>query len=62
MQLDELKPAWKQLKLLHSMQRIPTGEILSMIGEHDQRSTRKGPRVLLSLVLFIVMTLFFQGG
>ena len=62
MQINDLKPAWKQLKLLHDMHRIESNEILSIIEERENTNKTKLPRVLLNIVIFVVITIFCQGG
>ena len=56
MQLNDLKPAWKQLKLLNALNPIESNEILSIIESRENRNKTKLQRV------FIVITIFCQGG
>ena len=60
MQLNDFESAWKQLKLLDAMHPIESKEILSIIevAEHVNRTKM----VLLNLSMFIVITIFCQGG
>jgi hypothetical protein len=60
MQLNDLESAWKQLKLFNAMHHMESKEILSII-EMNERSN-KTKLVFLNLVLFIVITIFFQRG
>ena len=62
MQLNDLKPAWKQLKLLNALYPIESNEILSIIESRENRNKTKLQRVLLNIVIFIVITIFCQGG
>lgn len=62
MQLNDLKPAWKQLKLLNAMNHIESNEILSIIERRENMNKTKLQRVLLNIIMFIVITIFCQGG
>ncbi len=62
MQLNDLKPAWKQLKFLNSMQHIDSNEILSIIDSQENSSNSKAHTVLLKVVSFIAIIFFCQGG
>ena len=62
MQLNDLKPAWKQLKLLNAMNQIESNEILSIIASRENTNKTKLQRVLLNIVIFIVITIFCQSG
>ena len=62
MQLNDLKPAWKQLKLLNAMNHIESNEILSIIERRENTNKTKLQRVLLNIIMFIVITIFCQGG
>ena len=62
MPLNDLKPAWKQLKLLNAMQHIESKEILSIIENPENTNKTKLQRVLLNIIMFIVITIFCQGG
>ena len=62
MQLNDLKPAWKQLKLLNALNTIESNEILSIIESRENMNKTKLQRVLLNIVIFIVITIFCQGG
>ena len=60
MQLSEFESAWKQLKLSNAMHQIESKEILSIIEMPEHVSKTKF--VLLNLVMFIMITIFCQGG
>ena len=62
MQLNDLKPAWKQLKLLNALNTIESNEILSIIESRENMNKTKLQRVFLNIVIFIVITIFCQGG
>ena len=62
MRINDLKPAWKQLKLLNAMQHIESKEILSIIENPENTNKTKLQRVLFNIVIFIVITIFCQSG
>ena len=62
MQLDNLKPAWKQLKVLDAIQHIESKEILSIIENSENTNKTKLQRVVFNLVLFAIITISCQGG
>ena len=62
MQLNDLKPAWKQLKFLNAMSHIESNEILSIIEYRENSNKAKLQRVLLNIFMFIVITVFCHSG
>ena len=60
MQLSNLESAWKQTKLLNAMHHIESKEILSIIEMAENVNRTK--LVFLNLVMFIMITIFCQGG
>lgn len=62
MQLDNLKPAWKQLKILNAIELIESNEILSIIEKPENMNNFKLLRVLFGLAMFIFITIICQGG
>lgn len=62
MQLNNFNSAWNQIKLLNAMQRIETAEILSIIDSPGNTDTSSLRAVLFSLGIFLVVTIFCQGG
>jgi hypothetical protein len=62
MELNNLKPAWKQLKIMNAIQQIDSNEILSIIEKPGSLNNIKLQRFLLGLVIFIFITIFCQGG
>ena len=62
MQLNNLRPAWKQIKLLNALQPIASEEILSIIEGSGNSDRPKLQSVFFNVVMFIVITIFCQGG
>jgi hypothetical protein len=62
MNLDNLKPAWQQFRLVNSMQSIDKEEILLVIERGNGLSMSKIHRHLISSVVFTVLTICCQGG
>lgn len=62
MQLDHFNSAWRQFKLLNGMAHIESREILLIIENAENPDVSKWQRVLFSLVMFAVVTIFCQGG
>jgi hypothetical protein len=62
MNLNNLKPAWRQFILFNSMQRIDEKEILFIIEQADRQTTKRLHRFLTHAILFVVLTVCFQGG
>ncbi len=62
MNIDNLKQAWKQQKVLNAMEYIDSNEILSIIEETQSEKTIKLKRFCYGLVVFILLTFFCQGG
>lgn len=62
MNLNNLKPAWKQFVLVNSMQPLDQQEILLMIERADRETTRRLPRLMASTLLLIILTISCQGG
>jgi hypothetical protein len=62
MNLNNLKPAWRQFRLLNSLQSIDKEEILFMIEQAEERSISKIDRSLVNSILFAVLTICCQGG
>lgn len=62
MRLSNLKSAWEQLKVQNAMQSLDSGEILAIIGGSEQADKTKLKAVLLNLAMFIIITIFCQGG
>jgi len=62
MNLDHLKSSWKHYKLINSLQ--PPGNIEALIAlEELGKSRRVGfQRILINLMLFLMLTIFIQGG
>lgn len=62
MQLNDFKPAWKQLKLLNTMQHIESNVVLSIIESRDNTYRIKLQRILMGIVMFVVIAISCQGG
>jgi hypothetical protein len=52
--------AWKQIKLVNALHHIESKEILSIVEMAENVNRTK--LVLLNLVMFIMITIFCQGG
>jgi len=62
MNVNNLKPAWRQFKLLNSIQRVHEEELLLMIESAEGESIFTLQRILIYAVTFIIFTFSFQGG
>ena len=62
MNLDNLKPAWRQFRLVNSMQSMDKEEILFIIERAEEMSISKIHKYLMSSILFTVLTICCQGG
>lgn len=62
MNLDNLKPAWKQFLFLNSMQAADQKEILSIIEKPDAVLMRRLPGYMTITFMFMILTVCCQGG
>jgi len=62
MNLSNLKPAWQQFRLVNSMQLTDREEILLILARADGIAISNTHRVLISTIMFIVITFCCQGG
>lgn len=62
MQLENFESAWKQLKLSNAMRLIDSQEILLMIDSASTNDRTKLQTILFNVALFVVVTIFCQGG
>jgi len=62
MNLNKLKPAWRQFRLVNSMQPIDQEEILLIIERADVHTAARLPRFMADAALFFMLMLCFQGG
>lgn len=62
MQLNKFDSAWNQLKCLSAMQHIDAQEILAIIENPEHTDRSKLQRVLINAIVFVVITMFCQGG
>jgi hypothetical protein len=62
MNLDNLKPGWRQFQLLNSMRRMDQEEILLMLERAEGIGISKTSGLITHILVFIVLTFCFQGG
>jgi hypothetical protein len=62
MNLNNLKPAWRQFLLFNSMQPIDQKEILFIIERADCQTIRRLPRFITNTIMFIILIVCCQGG
>lgn len=62
MNLSNLKPAWRQLRLLNSMQPMDQKEILLMLDRAEGITLSKTHRSVMITFMFLVLTFCCQGG
>jgi hypothetical protein len=62
MNLNNLKPAWQQFRMLNSMQSIDSEEVLSIVERAEDRSISKINVWLINSILFTILTIGCQGG
>jgi len=62
MNLNNLKPAWKQFLLFNSLEPIDQKEILFIIEQADRQTTRRWPRFMTNPIMFIMLAVCCQGG
>ncbi len=62
MNLNNLRPAWRQFRSLNALDRIGEAEILDIIACQENLATSRLPRLLFNTVMFIMLTLCCQGG
>ena len=62
MNLENFKSTWKHFQAINSLPALENIE--SLIPPHKMKQSRQGrlSRIFVNLVLFIVITLFIQGG
>jgi len=61
MNLDNLKAAWRQYRVLNSLENIDNEEILFIIEQADSRAVSFS-RIVTNALLFIALTVCCQGG
>jgi len=61
MNLNNLKPAWQQFRLLNSMQPMGKEEILFIIEEAEGLSINRN-RFLINFIMFAVLIICCHGG
>ena len=62
MNLNNLKPAWRQFRVLNSMQSMDKHEILLMIERAEEMSASNINTYVINSILFVVLIIFCQGG
>jgi hypothetical protein len=62
MHLNNLRIAWKQLKMINAIQLIESNEILSIIEKPENMNNMKLQRFLFGLAMFIFITIICQSG
>jgi hypothetical protein len=62
MNLNNLKPAWRQFRLLNAMPSMDKEEILSIIERAEEMSVSKIHKGPINAILFTVLTICCQGG
>ncbi len=62
MNLNNLKPAWRQFRLLNSMQSMDREEILFIVERAEEMSIRKIHKYLINSIVFTVLIICCQGG
>jgi hypothetical protein len=62
MQLNNLESAWRQLKLLNSMDHIESREILAIIESPDNMNRGKLQRLVFNMIMFVILTIVCQSG
>ncbi len=62
MNLNNLKPAWQQFRLVNSMTAIDTAEILLLIDRAEDASVNKFHQYFINAIVFAVITICCQAG
>lgn len=62
MELNNLESAWRQIKLLNTMDHIESSELLAIIENPNNANTGKLQRLVFNMIMFIVLTIVCQSG
>ena len=62
MNLDNLKPAWRQFRLMNAMQPFDQEEVLAIIDRADRQAVGRLPRLLTNAIMVIVLIICCQAG
>jgi hypothetical protein len=62
MNLNSLKPAWRQFRLVNSMTSVDAAEIVLLIERAEEASVSKIHQYFVSAILFAVITICCQAG
>ncbi|MBW3467016.1 hypothetical protein [Arthrospiribacter ruber] len=62
MNLNNLKPAWRQFKLINSMDETNKDEILALIEEVENVPINRLPGIVVNSLMILVLIICCQGG
>ena len=62
MNLSDLKPAWRQFRLLNSLEWMDQEEILYIIKRTQHLTGNSLQRMLFNAAMFIILMICCQGG
>ena len=62
MHLNNLKPAWKQMKIMNAIPQIESDEILSIIEQAGSSYNIKSQQLFFHVLMLIFITFACQGG
>lgn len=62
MNLNNLKPAWRQFRLSNSMQVMNQKEIIHLLESAERRTEGHSYGLTMNAIMFILLTLCCQGG
>jgi hypothetical protein len=62
MNLNDLKPAWRQFRLFNALQPMDQEEILSIIAQAERQTTGRLPRFMTNTVVFMILIVCCQAG
>lgn len=62
MNLNNLKPAWRQFQFFNALQPIDQEEILLIIAQAERQTTGRLPRFMINTIVFIVLIVCCQAG
>ena len=62
MQLKNFESAWKQLKLMNTLDQIESRELLAIIDNSENVNSGRLQRVVINMIVFVVLTIVCQSG
>ena len=62
MNLNDLKPAWQQLKLMNAMDPLEVNDVLLAIDQAETSKTHKVRQTVLAVIMFVTFTIILQSG